>query len=105
VGEDLFRKTLVHRTSQSVPQLRVLRLQCNGTGRAGGWRKTGIKWLMGDEMGNVIYLPKSYLAAASDTKMKNDAVNNDAVQKFLFGVSSMLIIYGLYRLVRTSEGK
>jgi hypothetical protein len=56
-------------------------------------------------MGNVIYLPKSYFAAASDTKMKNDAVNNDAVQKFLFGVSSMLIIYGLYRLVRTSEGK
>jgi hypothetical protein len=49
-------------------------------------------------MGNVIYLPKSYFVAASENKR-----NNDAVQKFLFGVSGLLIIYGLYRLVRGFE--
>ncbi len=50
-------------------------------------------------MGEVIYLPKRYVAAAPDHKIEN------SVKKLLIKVSGALIGYGVYRLMRSFEAR
>lgn len=48
-------------------------------------------------MGDVVYLPKRYVSDTLNIK------RNNSLSKILFGLSGVLIMYGLYRLVRAFD--